>query len=177
MRCPKCDNFILFDETKYGENVSLVFRCTRCGKEFGIHMGVSRLYAPKNGSGGGDSHAETPDNDAGSIVVVGNVFCFKQVLPLRMGDNIIGSYQKGGHAIQCPIESSDPSLDMRHCVLSVSRAKHGGLKYTLRDGPSFTGTFVGGELLAKRERREIADGTLFTLGATSIILKTKENKS
>ena len=30
--CPKCDNYITFDETKYTEGQSLVFVCDHCKK-------------------------------------------------------------------------------------------------------------------------------------------------
>ena len=53
----------------------------------------------------------------------------------------------------------------------MSRDKHGKLKYVLRDGPSNTGTFVDNEILGDRERRVIYDGSLFTIGATTIILR------
>ena len=43
VRCPKCDNFITFDETKYQAGQSLVFVCPNCNKQFGIRMGVSKL--------------------------------------------------------------------------------------------------------------------------------------
>ena len=43
VRCPKCDNFITFDETKYKSGQRLVFQCPQCGKEFGIRIGVSKL--------------------------------------------------------------------------------------------------------------------------------------
>ena len=89
-----------------------------------------------------------------------------------MGDNTIGRYQKG-NAINCPIETVDPSVDMTHCIINVSRNKNGGLKYVLRDGPSNTGTFVDNQILGDRERRVIEDGTLFTIGATSIILHVR----
>ena len=42
VRCPKCDNFITFDETKYTSGQSLVFECPQCGKQFGIRIGVSK---------------------------------------------------------------------------------------------------------------------------------------
>ena len=32
VRCPKCDNYIQFDETKYQEGQSLVFVCDQCKK-------------------------------------------------------------------------------------------------------------------------------------------------
>ena len=74
------------------------------------------------------------------------------------------------------IETVDPSVDMNHCVINVSRDKKGRLKYVLRDGPSYTGTFVDNEILGDRERRVIEDGTLFTIGATSIILRTADSE-
>lgn len=30
VRCPKCENFLTFDETKYTEGQSLVFICDHC---------------------------------------------------------------------------------------------------------------------------------------------------
>lgn len=92
-----------------------------------------------------------------------------------MGDNIIGRYMKNS-GINCPIETRDPSIDMTHCTINVSRDKRGALIYILRDGPSYTGTFVGNDILGDRERRIITDGTLFTIGATSIVLRAAENQ-
>lgn len=165
VRCPKCDNFITFDETKYQAGQSLVFVCPQCNKQFGIRMGVSKLRETRKEEQL-DEHAN--ENGYGSIVVIENVFAYKQVIPLQMGDNIIGRYMKNS-GINCPIETVDPSVDMNHCVINVSRDKKGNLKYTLRDGPSYTGTFVDNVILGDRERRVIEDGTLFTIGATSII--------
>ena len=54
--------------------------------------------------------------------------------------------------------------------------KRGGLRYTLKDNNSNTGTFVDNVELSPKERRIIGDGTLFTLGATSIILRTAEGE-
>lgn len=171
VRCPKCDNFILFDETKYEAGQSLVFECPQCGKQFGIKIGVSKLRNRQKD----DNPDETVDESAaGAIVVIENVFHYKQVLPLHMGDNVIGRYMKGS-GINCPIETVDPSIDMTHCIINVSRDKKGRLKYVLRDGPSNTGTFVGNDILGDRERRLIEDGTLFTIGATSIILRTADS--
>ena len=36
VRCPKCENYLSFDETKYTEGQSLVFVCEHCGKQFSI---------------------------------------------------------------------------------------------------------------------------------------------
>lgn len=172
VRCPKCDNFITFDEKQYKTGQSLVFECPECGKQFGIRIGVSKLRNTQK--------EENPEENIenmkyGSIVVIENVFHYKQVIPLRMGDNVIGRYQKG-NPINCPIETVDPSIDMTHCTINVSRDKKGNLKYILRDGPSYTGTFVDNEILGDREKRVISNGTLFTIGATSIILKTNEEE-
>lgn len=174
VRCPKCDNYITFDETRYEAGQSLVFQCEQCGKQFAIRIGASKLRSLQREENAtmNDEHA-TPENEYGYLIVIENVFHFKQLIPLRMGDNVIGRYQKGNN-INTPIETVDPSVDLTHCILNVSRNKKGQLQYILRDGPSFTGTFVDNELLGDRERRIIGDETLFTIGATSIILRTAQ---
>jgi pSer/pThr/pTyr-binding forkhead associated (FHA) protein len=111
-----------------------------------------------------------PCGEYGSLVVIENVFHYKQVIPLQMGDNVIGRYQKG-NPINTPIETVDPSVDLTHCIVNVSRNKKGQLVYSLRDANSNTGTFVDNTEITPREKRIIEDGTLFTIGATSIILK------
>ena len=115
VRCPKCDNYITFDETRYKEGRSLVFQCLDCGKQFGIRLGVSKLKSRQK--------EENPDEMAneegyGSIVIIENVFHYKQVIPLKLGDNGIGRYMKG-QKINCPIETNDPSIDMTHCFINV----------------------------------------------------------
>ena len=172
VRCPKCDNYITFDETQYAPGKSLVFQCSACGKEFGIRIGVSKL---RNTQKDEMLDEQTNAQKYGSIVVIENVFHYKQVIPLCMGDNIIGRYMKNS-GINCPIETRDPSIDMTHCTINVSRDKRGALIYILRDGPSYTGTFVGNDILGDRERRITTDGTLFTIGATSIVLRAAENQ-
>ena len=171
VRCPKCDNYITFDETKYTAGQSLVFQCPECGKQFGIRIGVSKLRDTQKV----ENNIQAPDEEShvGYITVIENVFHYKQVIPLQMGDNVIGRYQKG-NPVNTPFETVDPSVDLNHCTLNVSRDKKGRLRYTLRDNNSNTGTFVDNVEIPPRERRIIEDGTLFTLGATSIILKTNE---
>ena len=156
IRCPKCDHYIIFDETKYTEDQSLVFVCDECGKQFGIRVGGSKTK-PKA-------------KDCGAIVIIENVFHYKQEIPLQMGDNVIGRYQKG-NPVNTPFETVDPSVDLNHCTINVSRDKHGQLRYTLADNNSNTGTFIGSDEIKGRDRRIIYDGTLFTIGATSIILR------
>lgn len=174
VRCPKCDNFITFDETKYKSGQRLVFQCPQCGKEFGIRIGVSKLRKTQK-----EENNQPADDEQqgkyGSLHVIENVFHFRQVIPLQMGENVIGRYMKG-NPINCPIETVDPSVDMTHCVITVKRDKKGKLQYVLRDGPSYTGTFVDNVILGDRERRVIEDGTLFTIGATSIILHAGEEE-
>lgn len=171
VRCPKCDNFITFDETRYEAGQTLVFSCPQCNKDFSIRMGVSKLRERQKEE---NPTVESENEGVGTIVVIENKFHYKQVYPLRMGDNVIGRYMKGSKC-NTPIETNDPSMDMNHCVINVSRDKRGNLKYVLRDGPSYTGTFVDNQILGDNERRVIEDGTLFTIGATSIILKLKDD--
>ena len=171
VRCPKCDNYITFDETQYEAGQLLVFQCDQCGREFGIRIGVSKLRnTQKEENAELNSESQIPNSECGSIIVIENVFHFKQMLPLRMGNNVIGRYQKG-NPINTPFETVDPSVDLNHCTINVSRDKRGDLCYTLRDNNSNTGTFVDNVEIKGRERRVISDGTLFTIGATSIILK------
>ena len=172
VRCPKCENYITFDETLYADGQSLVFQCPDCGKQFAIRIGVSKLRERQKD--------ENPDEQAneqgcGSIVVIENMFHYKQVIPLRMGDNVIGRHQKG-NPINTPFETVDPSVDLNHCTITVSRDKKGALRYTLKDNNSNTGTFVDNVELTPRERRVITDGTLFTIGATSIILRASDSE-
>ena len=171
VRCPKCDQYIIFDETQYEAGQSLVFKCPDCGKEFGIRIGVSKLHNRQK-----DDHPDEQANEegCGSIVIIENVFHYKQVIPLRMGDNVIGRYQKGNSA-NCTFETVDPSVDLNHCTITVSHDKQGKLKYTLKDNNSNTGTFVDNVEVTQRERRVITVGTLFTIGATSIILRGSDN--
>lgn len=118
-----------------------------------------------------DENAE--DSRYGYITVIENVFHYKQVIPLKMGVNVIGRYMKNS-GVNCAIETNDPSIDINHCSITVSRGKNGKLKYVLKDGPSYTGTFVDNVILGDREQRVIEDGTLFTIGATSVILHTQD---
>lgn len=171
VRCPKCDNYIIFDENKYERGQSLVFVCPKCGKQFGIRIGTSQLISsPKDAA-----DTEPESSDYGCIVVIENIFHYKQVIPLRLGINTIGRRMKGSKTT-CPIETNDPSIDINHCTIKVEQTKDGRLRYVLRDGPSYTGTFVDNDILGDRESRIIDDGTLFTIGATSIILRGGKQK-
>ena len=80
VRCPKCNEFITFDETKYHDGQKLVFQCPSCGKTFGIKIGVSRLRDTRKEERPEDV---LQDKGCGSIVVIENVFHYKQVWFLR----------------------------------------------------------------------------------------------
>ena len=170
--CPNCDNYITFDETQYSEGQSLVFICEHCKKQFSIRIGRTKLKATRK-----EEVLDEQENsqDFGSIVVIENVFGYKQVLPLKEGDNIIGRRNKGTE-VDVSIETSDPSMDRKHCVLNVRRNKQGEVIYTLRDNQSITGTFLMNEILGDKDRVRIEDGAIFTLGATTLILRAAEKK-
>ena len=91
VRCPKCDQFITFDETQYEAGQSLVFQCPECGKQFGIRMGVSKLRQTQKAENQ-EAMSMQASSELGAIIVIENVFHYKQVLPLQMGDNQIGRY-------------------------------------------------------------------------------------
>jgi hypothetical protein len=167
IRCPKCENYLTFDETKYTEGQSLVFVCENCKKQFSIRLGKTKMKVPQKE----ECLDETEYKEAfGSITVIENVFGFKQVLPLQEGDNKIGR-RCVGTVINVPIETSDMSMDR---VINVKRNKQGRLVYTLRDAPSLTGTFLNNEILGDKDRVRIEDGAIVTIGATTFILRAAE---
>ncbi len=172
VRCPKCDTFIVFDETKYNEGQSLVFVCSDCKKEFKIRIGKSKLTGIHQ-----ERHIDENayNEDYGSIIVVENKFAYKQIIPLEAGNNEFGRYLKGIN-INKPIETSDPSIDTFHCAIKVEYNKQGKLTYTLRDAPSDTGTFYMNQILKDVDRINLEDGAIITIGATTLILRTANQK-
>ncbi len=170
VRCPKCDNYTVFDESKYTQGQSLVFVCQHCKKEFGIRIGKSKLTGIHQ-----ERHLDEQEyaKDYGSIVVVENQFAFKQVIPLSLGENEFGRYLKGTD-INKPIETRDPSIDTFHCAITVKQTPN-GLKYILRDAPSDTGTFYMNNILRNVDRIVIEDGAIITIGATTLILRAAQS--
>lgn len=167
VRCPKCDQYTTFDETRYAEGQQLVFVCEHCSKQFAIRLGTSKVRQTQKEE---VLDEQMGSEDCGSIVVVENVFHFKQVIPLSMGDNVFGRYVKGTN-INKPIETVDPSVDTKHCIIQVSRNKKGKLQYTLRDAPSNTGTFYMNQILRDQDRIRLEEGSIITIGATTLILR------
>ncbi|WP_321426771.1 FHA domain-containing protein [uncultured Bacteroides sp.] len=169
--CPKCENYLTFDETKYTEGQSLVFVCENCGKQFSIRIGKTKLKSQNK-----NAVFDEQENKEkfGSIVVLENVFGYKQILPLNLGDNVIGR-RCVGTVINTPIESGDMSMDRQHCVINIKKNKAGKLIYTLRDFPSVTGTFNMTECLGDKDRVTLVDGAIVTIGATTFILRCAED--
>ena len=159
--CPKCDHPVVFDDSGYPIGQTVVFECEGCRKSFTIRIGENNI--------------EEVEEDLGHLVVIENCFGFKQILQLRMGDNIIGRYNKGTE-ITLPIETKDRSMDRRHCIVNVKRDAFGELTYTVRDNRSVVGTFVMNKILGERERMRIEDGAIITLGATTLILHTPDGE-
>lgn len=169
--CPRCDEYITFDETKYTYGQTLVFVCPNCQKQFSVRLGKSKLKEKDKAL---ENKHQEEEAQFGYIVVIENVFGYKQVFPLKEGDNLIGRKNKDTE-VDIPIESSDRSMDRRHCYINVKKQKDGTVVYTLRDNDSITGTFYMNEILAPKDRIRIDDGAVITLGATSIILKSKDD--
>ena len=116
--CPKCENYLYFDETKYSEGQSLVFECEHCGKQFSIRLGKSKVKALRKEENL-EEEAEVHKEEFGYITVIENIFGFKQILPLQEGDNVIGR-RCVGTVINTPIESGDMKMSgIMICVTGV----------------------------------------------------------
>ena len=162
IRCPKCDESIIFDEKLYEPGRVLVFECTNCHKQFKI-----RIAPLKN------EETEEEEPTYGKLIVIENAFQFKQEIPLHLGDNVVGRYVKGTKA-NAAIKTVDPSIDTTHCVINV-KLKNGEPVFVLRDGPSGTGTFYMNSILGLKERVTIEEGAIITIGATTMILRTHDD--
>ena len=108
----------------------------------------------------------------GHIVVLENVFGYKQYFPLKKGLNHIGRRNKDTKT-DIPIITGDPSMDRHHCIIKVGQTKKGKTVWSLSDYDSRVGTFVAGDLLGPKEQYNLHDGDVFTLGATSIIFSSE----
>ena len=162
IRCPKCDQTILFDETQYEAGRILGFECAECHKQFKI-----RLPRSKN-------NQDLPKNlPVGYLTILENAFQFKQVLPIILGENIIGRSVKGTKA-NLAFRTVDPSIDTTHCIITAEKEKDGRTLFLLQDAPSNTGTFLQNQLLQPREQAIIKEGDIINIGAATMILKLKD---
>ena len=159
IRCPKCDQTILFDETQYEAGRILVFECAECHKQFKI-----RLPRSKN-------NQDLPKNlPVGYLTILENAFQFKQVLPIILGENIIGRSVKGTKA-NLAFRTVDPSIDTTHCIITAEKERDGRTLFLLQDAPSNTGTFLQNQLSQPREQAIIKEGDIINIGAATMILK------
>lgn len=170
IRCPKCDEPILFDDSLYTEGRTLVFECADCHKQFKIKIGKKSAPLPMHPSADEEQNEEEEKVAVAHLVVIENAFHFRQSVPLYAGENRIGRHVKGTRA-NAAIKTVDPSMDNTHCILDIRQNRLGCLQYVLRDGPSGTGTFVMNELVGLKERVNLTDGTIITLGATTMIFR------
>ena len=161
IRCPKCDEPIIFDEAQYAAGRVLVFECPACHKQFKLRI---------------KPIAEADEEDErtvyGSLVIIENAFHLKQEIPLYEGENVIGRHVPGTKA-NAAFKTVDPSVDTTHAIITVTPQNDGSARFTLRDAPSNTGTFLHSMILGPKERALLEDGDVVTMGATTGILKIK----
>lgn len=167
IRCPKCDESIVFDESQYEAGRVLIFECPECHKQF-----KARLPQPKPKPAEGRADGHTPRRAYAKLVVLENAFHLKQEIPLYEGENVVGRLVRGTQA-NAAIKTVDPSMDTTHCIITVTPRADGSARFTLRDAPSNTGTFLQNEILDDKARVDIGDGAVITLGATTLILRVE----
>ncbi|WP_280748559.1 FHA domain-containing protein [Parabacteroides sp. PF5-9] len=170
--CPKCDNQLTFDETKYADGQVLAFVCPQCTAQFKIKIGRKVVRTAT----GEEKEVKEPDFSYGWITVIENTFAFKQELPLVLGENVIGRRNKDTDGVDIPIITSDPSMGRKHCIIHTKQDSEGQLYYSLRDNSSMTGTFLGNTLLGKKEQVTIDEGAVVTIGATTFVLHTPQGE-
>jgi len=165
IRCPKCDEAILFDEEQYEPGRVLVFECPECHKQFKLRMPQSKTP---------ETEPVADDRQPlGFLVVLENAFQFKQEIPLHAGDNVIGRLVKGTQA-NAPIKTVDPSIDTTHCIITASQTASGEVRFIIRDAPSNTGTFVQNAILSDRDRVVLHQGDIINIGAATLLLRTPD---
>lgn len=165
--CPKCDTAIPLSREHLSkliaqgeERISLV--CPQCAHQLNL-----RLRLPQGQTKA--AKQSRPDRPSvGHLVVLENVFGYKQLFPLFLGDNHIGRRNRDTQT-DIPVITADPSMDRHHACIRVTEGKTGRLRYALSDDDSRVGTFVGGRILEPREWCYLEPGDVTTLGATSII--------
>lgn len=158
LRCPKCEEFVQFEESRIEPGASLILHCENCGKNFSVKFKSKK------------EEEQNIDYTYGHIVVVENVFCVKQIIPLQLGENLFGR-RCPGTVVTSPIDTGDMSMDRKHCIIHVETNKRGEIIHKVEDYDSLVGTFVMNDILQKKEKRIVEDGEIITLGATTLILK------
>lgn len=171
IRCPKCDEPIVFDKTRYEDGQVLVFECPACHHQFRI-----KIRAKKKNEDAATEEQETEKTALGTLIILENAFQLSQELPLYEGNNVIGRHVRGTKA-NCPIKTVDPSIDTTHCVINVKTDRSTGKSiFSITGGPSGTGTFLHNNILGVRERALLEDGDIITIGASTLILRLPETE-
>lgn len=170
--CPKCDNQLTFDETKYTPGKVLAFVCPQCTHQFKIKLGRKVIKT----ASGEEQEVKEADFTHGYITTIENQFAFTQKLPLVLGDNVIGRRNKDTDGVDVPIITSDPSMGRKHCIIHVKKLTDDSYSYVIRDNDSMTGTFIANTLVGKKEQVRIGEGAIITIGATTFILHTADEK-
>lgn len=165
--CPKCDEAITItgqrlDELKSKGATPIV--CPQCTHQLTVRVKKDRQA--------NRDKQDRQEQAWGHIIVLENIFGYKQYFPLQKGLNRIGRRNKDTET-DIPIVTGDPSMDRHHCIIKVSRTKQGELLWSLSDNSSRVGTYVGGDILGSKDWYRLQEGDIFTLGATSIIFSTK----
>lgn len=170
IRCPKCDEPITFDDSLYTPGRVLVFECPDCRKQFKIRVALKDSKPTPDNLHSENEPGEEEKDVLGYFVVIENAFHLRQEIPLYEGENTIGRHVRGTSA-NAAFKTVDPSVDTTHCHITVTLNKQGKPRFILRDGPSGTGTFLMNEILGPRDRVTIEDGSIITLGASTLILR------
>lgn len=160
IRCPKCDEPIVFDDSLYMPGRVLVFECPDCRKQFKIRVAVKATD---------QEEGEGEKEPLGYLVVIENAFHLRQEVLLYEGENAIGRHVRGTKA-NAAFKTVDPSVDTTHCHITVTQSGTNAPRFVLRDGPSGTGTFLMNEILGNKDRVALEDGAIITIGATTMIL-------
>ena len=146
--CPKCDTAIplrreRIEELQASGEDRLSIICPQCTHQLNLRL---RLPSAKS------AKRQEQRTSVGHIIVVENVFGYKQLFPLYVGVNAIGRRNKDT-ATDIPIITSDPSMDRHHAIIKVTEGRTGKLRFAVADDDSRVGTFLAGELLAPKEWR------------------------
>lgn len=166
IRCPKCDEPILFDESQYAPGRTLIFECPGCRKQFRLR--IKPIASESSGENDGEEEKRPV---LGMLTVIENAFHLKQEIPLYEGKNVVGRHVRGTNA-NAAFKTVDPSVDTTHCVFEVKTNSNGDVKILLWDAPSNTGTYLGDHLMGVKEKCMVEDGDIVTIGATTLIIRT-----
>lgn len=164
IRCPKCDESILSTKQNMSREESWYLNA------LSAISNSKYAFRSRKHHGGRSTYRRT--NHLWQTRGARNAFHFKQEIPLYEGENVVGRLIKGSKA-NAAIKTVDPSMDTTHCIITVKPRPNAEPRFTLRDAPSNTGTFLQNEILSDHDRVNVTDGDIITIGATTMILRTQ----